>query len=117
MNDKPRFVFALEYVSDIETAKRFYVDVLGLEVERHSPEFVQFKNFAIAIDAPMGNGDTELYWQVDDAEAAFRELARKAEVSLPLKQTPFGKVFAIKAPSGQPRYLVEFAKNRPSRPA
>jgi catechol 2,3-dioxygenase-like lactoylglutathione lyase family enzyme len=121
MSAKARFVFALEYVADVEAAKRFYVDVLGLEIERDSPTFVQFKdqaghNYAIATDEPLGGSrEVELYWLVDDAEAAFRELSPKATVSLPLKQLPFGKVFGIKGPSGQPQYLLELAQNRPSR--
>lgn len=40
MTATPRFGFALEYVSDVEAVKRFYVDVLGLEVEREHPTFV-----------------------------------------------------------------------------
>jgi catechol 2,3-dioxygenase-like lactoylglutathione lyase family enzyme len=113
----PQFGFVLEYVTDVEAAKRFYVDVLGLEVERYHPTFVQFKNFAIASDESLGGrGEPELYWLVDDAEAAFRDLSSKAEVSLPLKQMPFGKVFAIKDPAGRPRYLLELARDRPSRP-
>ena len=120
MPGTPRFAFALEYVSDIEAAKRFYVDVLGLEVEREAPVFIQFKDqagghFAIASDTPLsGERGLELYWLVDDAEAAFRELAPKAEVGLPLTQMPFGTVFGLNDPAGQPQYLVEFAPNRPS---
>jgi catechol 2,3-dioxygenase-like lactoylglutathione lyase family enzyme len=116
VSSKPTFGFALEYVTDIEAAKRFYVDVLGLDVEREHPTFVQFTSFAIASDESLGGGDDpELYWLVDDAEAAFRDLSPKAEVSLPLKQMPFGKVFGIKDPAGRPRYLVELAPDRPSR--
>ncbi len=121
MTIKPRFGIALEYVTDIEAVKRFYVEVLGLEVERDHPTFVQFKetagaNFAIASDESMGGrGDLELYWLVDDAEAAFTDLSQKAEVILPLKEMPFGKVFGIKDPAGQPRYLLELAQARPSR--
>jgi catechol 2,3-dioxygenase-like lactoylglutathione lyase family enzyme len=121
MSTTPPFAFALEYVSDIEAAKRFYVDVLGLEVEREAPVFVQFKDhtgarFAIASDEAMsGSRGLELYWRVDDAEGAFSELSQKAEVCLGLKQMSFGKVFGIKDPAGQPQYLVEFAQNRPSQ--
>jgi catechol 2,3-dioxygenase-like lactoylglutathione lyase family enzyme len=114
----PRFGFALEYVEDIEAAKRFYVETLGLEVQRYHPTFVQFDTFAIASDEAMGNRDrTELYWLIEDAEASYRDLSKKAEVALPLKQMPFGKVFGIKDPDGRPRYLLELAKDRPSRPA
>src|SRR3979409_1521723 len=94
-----RFGFALEYVTDIQAARRFYVDVLGLTVEREAPVFVQFDRFAIASDESItGTGETELYWLVDDAEAAFAELSPKAEVSLPLTQKPFGKLFGLKDP-------------------
>ena len=117
MSNLAKFGFVLEYVTDIEAARRFYVEVLGLEVERYSPAFIQFKNFAFASDEAMsGTRLPEVYWLVDDAEAAFKDLSQKAEVSLPLKQMPFGKVFGIKDPSGQPQYLIEFAKNRPSQP-
>jgi catechol 2,3-dioxygenase-like lactoylglutathione lyase family enzyme len=117
MGNKAKFGFVLEYVTDIVATKRFYVEVLGLEVERSSPAFIQFNNFAIASDESMGSTrDPEVYWVVEDAEVAFKDFSQKGEISLPLKQMPFGKVFGIKDPSGQPQYLVEFAKNRPSQP-
>lgn len=116
MTRKPQFGFAVEYVEDIEAARRFYADVVGLEVERTHPTFVQFHNFAIASDQSLdGSRDTELYWLVDDADAAFAELSESAEVTLPVKQMPFGKVFGIKGASGEPRYLLELAANRPSQ--
>jgi len=36
------------------------------------------------------------------------------EKSACLSANAFRKVFGIKDPAGQPQYLVEFAKNRPS---
>lgn len=118
MNNQPKFGFVLEYVTDIEAAKRFYIDVLGLEVERYHPVFVQFKNFAIASDTSMsGNSDPEVYWLVDDAEASFNALSQKAKIIHSLEKKVFGKVFAIKDPAGQPLYLVELAKDRPSQPS
>jgi predicted enzyme related to lactoylglutathione lyase len=115
----PEFAFALEYVTDIETAKRFYVEVMGFEIGREAAEFIQFKElFAVASDESMDGGTgLELYWTVDDAEAAFKDLSEKAELTLPLTAKPFGKVFGVKDPSGAPRYLVEFARNRPSQAA
>jgi predicted enzyme related to lactoylglutathione lyase len=115
MSNKAKFGFVLEYVTDIEAAKRFYTEFLGLEVERYSPTFIQFKNFAIASDEAMSSTrEPEVYWVVEDAEAAFKEFSQKGEISMPLKSMPFGKVFGIKDPSGQPQYLIEFAKVRPS---
>ena len=117
MNNKPTFGFILEYVTDIEAARRFYVDVLGLEVERYAPVFVQFNNhFAIANDASLtGTREPEVYWLVDDAEAAFQEFSQKAEISRPLEQMPFGKVFSIQDPAGRPLFLLEFSRQRPSQ--
>ena len=115
------FAFALEYVSDIETVKRFYVDVLGLEVDREAPNFVQFKDqagayFAIASDEAMGDRNAmELYWLVDDIEAVQREIAGKAAISVPLREMPFGKVFGVTDPAGRTRFLLEWAQQRPSR--
>lgn len=117
MSTHPKFGFILEYVTDIEAATRFYVDVLGLKVERSHPVYVQFEHFAIASDESMsGRRDPEQYWLVEDAQAAYDELSQKAEVVMPLKQMPFGTVFGIKDPAGRPLYLLAFAQNRPSQP-
>lgn len=120
---RARFGFPLEYVGDVEAAKRFFVDVLGLEVERDHPTFVQFKagdgaRYAIASDEPMSPSageKAELWWVVDDAEAAYREMSASAEVSMPIRQMPFGTCFGIKDPAGQVHYVLEFAPERPSQ--
>jgi predicted enzyme related to lactoylglutathione lyase len=114
------FGFPLEYVSDINAAKRFFVDVLGLQVDRDHPTFVQFKAgngqaYAIASDEPMDpSGATELWWVVDDADAAFTRMSASAEVSMPPREMPFGKCLGIKDPAGQVHYVLEFAQQRPS---
>ncbi len=116
MANEPRFGFAIEYVKDIEKAKRFYVDVLGLVIQREAPVFVQFEHFAIASDEPLGGADEpELYWLVDDAPAAWKELSTTAEVAMELTDKPFGKVFAIRDADGRPRYVLELARHRPSK--
>jgi predicted enzyme related to lactoylglutathione lyase len=118
MHQQPHFGFALEYVKDVEAAKRFYVDVVGLKVERFHPRFVQFHGFAIASDEAMGSGkERELYWLVDDAAEAFVQLSKRSEVTMPVKQMPFGKVFGIKGPAGQPLYVCQLAADRPSQAA
>lgn len=112
---KATFAFVLEYVKDVPACVRFYGEVLGIQPERTAPVFAQFGHFAVASDESLsGRGEPELYWQVDDAEAAFRELSAKAKVAMPLAQKPFGKVFAVEDPNGRARYVVEFARNRPS---
>lgn len=116
MSNQPKFGFFLEYVPDIEAAKHFYHKVLGLEIERNRPEFVQFDHFAIASDESMsGTRDSEVYWLVESVETAFKDFSQKAEIIPPLKQIPFGKIFGNRGPAGQPFYLLEFTPTRPSR--
>jgi catechol 2,3-dioxygenase-like lactoylglutathione lyase family enzyme len=116
-----RFAFAIEYTQDIPGTKRFFTDVLGLQVDRDHPTFVQFKDangaaYAIASDAPMDTGDApELWWVVDNAEAACAEMSKSAELAMPLRELPFGKCFGIKNPNGQIHYMLEFAAQRPSQ--
>jgi predicted enzyme related to lactoylglutathione lyase len=115
MGIAPEFEFALEYVEDVEEARHFYENVMGLKAERAHPTFVQYGHFAIASDERVGEGgEPELYWSVADADAALAELTGKAEIAVPMKAMPFGKVFAVKDPAGRPRFLLEWAKKRPS---
>jgi len=117
MSSRPKFGFVIEYVQDIAASRRFYEEVVGLAVEREHPTFVQFDGFAIATDQSLGGGrEDELYWLVDDAEAALAALPPTAEVSKPLAEMPFGRVFGVKDPDGRTRYLLELARDRPSRP-
>lgn len=116
------FGFVLEYVTDIEAAKRFYVDVLGLEVEREAPVFVQFRDtsggnhYAIASDERLSEGkEPEIYWVVDDAESAYADLSAKGVTTSDIRIMPFGKVFSIRDPAGQQSFLIEFAAVRPSQ--
>jgi catechol 2,3-dioxygenase-like lactoylglutathione lyase family enzyme len=113
----PRFGLVVAYVDHIESAKRFYTDVLGLKIEREAPNFVQFDRFALATDESMdGRRQLELYWLVDDAEAELAQLRKQAPICMELKKLPFGKVFGVADPAGQPRYILELARERPSRP-
>lgn len=117
MTIKAEFGFLLEYVTDIEAARSFFENTLGIKAERYHPTFVQYNHFAIANDASMSGGrDSELYWLVENIQAVYEELSKQAEVVMPIKEMPFGKVFAIKDPAGKPQYLLEFARERPSKP-
>ncbi len=111
-----RFGFAVVHAHDIEKTKRFYVESLGLAVEREAPTFVQFEHFAISSDTPLTpDGDTELYWLVDDAQAAYRAMSAKGAVSHPLETKPFGTMFGVKDPDGRTRFVLELAAKRPSK--
>ena len=112
----PAFGFVIQYPRDLEASRRFYEDVLGLKVQRLAPNFVQFQSFALAGDEPLsGKRELELYWLVDDAEAAYKEVSKTAEVSAPLRELPFGKVFGVRDPDGETRFVLQLAANRPSQ--
>lgn len=110
-----RFGFAVTNVKDIAKAKSFYTEVLGLEVQREAPNFIQFEHFAIATDNPDATTPIELYWLVDDAEAARRDLAARGATCSAIEAKPFGKLFTVKDPEGGERFVVEFAASRPSK--
>ena len=113
---EPQFGFVVVYVKDIAASKRFHTDVLGLGVEREAPNYVQFEHFALAADERLTSGkEPELYWLVDDAEAALREVRDKATIEPALETKPFGKVFGVRDPDGGTRLLLELARNRPSQ--
>jgi catechol 2,3-dioxygenase-like lactoylglutathione lyase family enzyme len=116
MATKPRFGFAVVNVKDIAQAKRFYTEVLGLEVQREAPGFVQFDHFAVATDTPNPKSPTELYWLVDDAEGAHRDLTARGAACSPVETKPFGKLFTLKDPDGHERFVLELAASRPSKP-
>lgn len=120
MTVRPRFGFALSYVKDVEAARGFYEGVLGLETTRVHPVFVEFRDaagvaFAVASDERMTETrGAEVYWVVEDAASAFDELSRQAEVTRPVTDMPFGKLFGVRDPSGNEVLVLEFARNRPS---
>ena len=112
----PKFGMVVVYVKDIAASKRFHTEVLGLRAEREAPGFVQFEHFALATDERLASGkEPEIYWLVDDAEAALREVKDKTAIDPPLVTKPFGKVFGVRDPDGGTRLLLELARNRPSQ--
>ncbi|HLI08630.1 MAG TPA: VOC family protein [Ktedonobacteraceae bacterium] len=110
--------FVMVHVNDIEEARNFYTEQLGLEVEGVAPNFVQFKQpggngatFAISHEpgiVPAQGNDIELWWFVDNADAVYAELrARGVEIAQEAKDEPFGRTFAIKDPSGNILYMLQ----------
>jgi catechol 2,3-dioxygenase-like lactoylglutathione lyase family enzyme len=117
----PRYGFVVEYVPDVNAATSFYTGILGLRVTRESPEFIQFADangvaWAIASDASMsGELKPETYWIVDDITAFAVSVADTVTITHPLEARPFSRVLGIADPAGETQYLVEFARERPSR--
>ena len=112
---KATFAFALRYVGDIDAARRFYTEVLGMTPERAAPTFVQFGAFALASDERVGErAGEELYWSIDDAAAAHAELAGAGREVTAVREMRFGKVFTVRDASGRECFLIEFVAQRPS---
>src|SRR6476661_5147911 len=100
--------FVVRHVQDIDAARSFYIEKMGLAVEVEQPGFVQFKApdgapFAISLASadpvaaalPGGQSEPlELWWYVDDADAAYAELqAKGVETVFSPKDMPFGRAF------------------------
>lgn len=104
--------FVLIHVGDIERARAFYTEKLGLTVEAEAPGFVQFarpddQGAALAIvQRPVET--PELWWDVEDADAAHASLVGNGvEISSALEDKPFGRTFAIKDSEGNTMSFVK----------
>ena len=114
--------FVVRHVQDIDAARSFYIEKMGLAVEVEQPGFVQFKApdgapFAISLASadpvaaalPGGQSESlELWWYVDDADAVCAELqSRGVEIVFPPKDVPFGRAFAIKDAAGAYSFILQ----------
>ncbi len=114
--------FIVRHVADIAAARAFYTEKLGFAIEAEQPGFVQFKApsgapFAVSlasadpVAAEMPDGQSEpleLWWYVDDADAAHAELKEKGvEVVFPPRDMPFGRAFAIKDAAGAHCFILQ----------
>ena len=99
-------------VTDLEAAKRFYMEVVGLRPAPHSPpDAVVFAaepvSFAIrkplvdlSLTAYLGHG-VALWFRTEDAPALLEHLrAQGVEIVQPLGDSPFGKTFTFRDPDG-----------------
>lgn len=97
---------------DLDAARSFYGDRLGLPVLRQTPDAMVFdsKPIPFAVRKPLMNLDAvngKLGWGValwfacDDAEALHGELqADGVPIVFPPKDGPFGRYFAFRDPFG-----------------
>jgi len=101
--------FVMLYVPDIEKARAFYTEKLGLVVEDEQPTFVQFKQnadmgaiFSLAEQADVSPyKGVELWWMVDNADATYATLVnRDVEIVSQPSDEPFGRAFSVKDPAG-----------------
>jgi predicted enzyme related to lactoylglutathione lyase len=118
--------FVVVYVRDMEKARAFYTDVLGMAVVEaiSSPTFVTLRPSGGSLVAlqdkaaakfPPGleeqAGSVELSFEVDDVDAAWKRWKEQGVelVSEPM-DLPFGRYFMAKDPEGH--YLSAYRFNR-----
>lgn len=109
--------FVMLHTDDIAAARAFYADRMGLTIVTDSPEFLQFASptgkgadLAVGLLTPEVSHEPELWWYVDDVDAAHATLvAQGAAIVVPLTDMPFGRCCATKDPAGYTVYLLQLA--------
>lgn len=118
-----RFVNPLPFVADMDRARRFYCNVIGLKVVEDQGDFVRFVGgFALHDGAALhrkvfsrppentafGRDNLVLYFESDDLDAAFAQIASKAPIIHPIEiQDWGGRVFRVYDPDG---HIVEIGE-------
>ncbi len=106
--------FVVVHVADLAAARAFYTEKLGLVVNGEQPGFISFvqpggagATFALQEDAnARAFEQPELWWYVEDADAAHTALAAKNVELGPLVDQPFGRTFTFKDPAGNTLYVL-----------
>ncbi|MBA4490369.1 VOC family protein [Paracoccus sp. S1E-3] len=119
-----RFVNPLPFVADLDRARRFCHDVMGLVVLEDEGGFIRFQNgFAIhdgahlhqtifgqtpIYAAPFGRANLVLYFEDEDLDAAFARIAPHVAVIHPVSRQPWGqRVFRFHDPDD---HIVEIGE-------
>ena len=108
----PDFITLL--VRDLETSRRFYVDVIGLKPSPEAqPNAVAFATEPIGFAIRKSQADLDavelgqgviLWLRAEDAAALHRQLKeRGVTITQDLADGPFGKMFTFRDPDG---YLI-----------
>ena len=122
-----RFVNPIPFVRNIDVARRFYRDVVGLVIEQDHGNFVRFvSGFAIHEGATLektiwgakgdhldkyGRRNLVLYFEDDDIDAAFARIAAKVELVHPIERQNWGqRVFRFYDPDG---HVIEVGEPQP----
>lgn len=112
-----RFVNPIPFVRDINRSREFYRDKLGLKISEDFGNFVLFESgFAIhegrsleqtvwrtsaEAEEPYGRRNMLLYFEDDDVETAFRNIAPHVELIHPVQRQAWGqRVFRFYDPDG-----------------
>jgi len=109
--------FIVLHTSDLAAARNYYTQ-LGFVIVDESPDFVQFASatgegagFGIGRLTPETSHEPELWWGVEDADAAYAAAQTQgAEIVHSPVDMPFGRTLAIKDPAG---YILHLWQETP----
>lgn len=95
-------------VADIEQARAFYGETLGLTLTAEGPGFFSVAPFdgqgaslGVGVGELRGTGGAEVWWRVDDADAFHAALvARGVRITLEPTDRPFGRAVGFTDPEG-----------------
>jgi catechol 2,3-dioxygenase-like lactoylglutathione lyase family enzyme len=99
---------------DLEAARAFYRDVMGMSVETEAPNFLQVHpregqgpEFGIGVGEPSVGGP-ELWWRTEDADALHAWLvARGVRILAEPTDQPFGRAIEFADPAGNRLYAYQ----------
>lgn len=110
--------FVTLFLDDIERARAFYRDVIGLPLSHSSSEWMQFGTNGVLLvlqpktasrrDSHADSNLSHMGLQVDDVESEYRRLsARQVKFTSPPMDTQFGKHATFVDPEGNEIDLLE----------
>ncbi len=118
-----RFINPLPFVADLDRARRFYRDVMGLRILEDEGGFIRFEGgFALhegaglhqmifgqaPEPAPFGRANLVLYFEDPDLDAAFARIAPQVDLVHPILRQHWGqRVFRFHDPD---RHIVEIGE-------
>jgi len=111
-----RIETVLQWVSDPQKIAAWYCDFLGVELTPYDAPYIKFSEHAYVIFAPAssgtGRGGTGVWFEVDDVDAAFKELtARGYKFNEPEPfDIPPGRLVTINDPDGNIIGLIDNSK-------
>ena len=99
---------------DLEAARAFYTDVMGMTIEVEAPNFLQAHpqdgqgpEFGIGVGEP-GDGGPQLWWRTEDADALHAALVAKGvRIVQEPKDEPFGRSLIFADPAGNHLYAYK----------
>jgi catechol 2,3-dioxygenase-like lactoylglutathione lyase family enzyme len=111
-----RIETVLQWVTDVERSKQWYADLLGIEPTPYDTAYFKFAEHAYLILVPAaagtGRGGTGVWFEVDDVDAAYRELTARGyrfNESAPFDIPP-GRLVTLNDPDGNIIGLIDNTK-------